>query len=180
MYQVVNPTECRRAESYSALYTILKIMVYILSAVSVVFLVIDIIVIATSLDPSFLIPFLLAISIFSVKILNLAGLYMSICGGIQYKTIANILLCIGLVIIALAEFVIILEILALSKNAMYVLTDSFVLYFSFFLATDITALIYNSSVEVKSRKPYWMVPDNEIIVQCVEAYTLPVATRDNY
>ncbi len=186
MYHVVSQPQCIQIESSSTLLRTLKVMVYITTAVSAVFLIVDMIILATSLDPSFILPFILALFVFAVKIMDIVGLYLALQGGERYRTLSNIMLSVGLVVLSLTSLVIAVEIIGFSKNLLSVLTNPFVLYFSLIILTDLLALIYNNivppvSLDPRAVKPYWTKQQSdEGVVYVTEMCQIAYVPRNNY
>ncbi len=179
MYRVISRSQCRRIEASSSLLTTLKVLLYILSAVSVIFLFVEIAVIASSLDLSFIYPFILALLVFGVKVVDMVYLYLVAFGSRTHKPNANVVLSVSLVVIGLTDIVVIVETLALSGNIVAVLTNFFVLYYTFLLAVDVIAIIYNNSAELRFLRPYLVIPDEDGCARVVEMYHLSKELYEN-
>ena len=126
----------------STLFRTLRVMVYITTVVSILFLIMDFVVIATSYDPSFVFPFILAVAFFSVRLVNMIGLYFVL--NRVYQTAANVMLSAGFVVISLALLIVSAEIIAFSKSISYMASNPFFLYFSLLVTTDLLALVQNN------------------------------------
>eukprot|EP00826_Nyctotherus_ovalis_P031539 TRINITY_DN2521_c0_g5_i1.p1 TRINITY_DN2521_c0_g5~~TRINITY_DN2521_c0_g5_i1.p1 ORF type:complete len:192 (-),score=11.09 TRINITY_DN2521_c0_g5_i1:44-619(-) len=116
-----------------------EIFAYTTIGASVLFLILDIGVLASSIDLQFLVPFLLALLIFLAKVINVIGLYFLIKN--ENEKLGKIFVSIGFVIMLIAVLIIAMEILSFTKDWQNVVANVFFLYYSLVVITDLIVLI---------------------------------------
>ena len=142
----------KQEASNSTIQFIVKALTYIMTGISVPFILGDVSMIASSLDLSFLLPFIFAIIIFITKLTNIVGLYFSFSNSLRH--IGNVMVSICYVIMLVNFMVITLQLIQYSKNIIFALQNLFVIYYGLIVFTDTLALI---NIYISTNQMYFPV-----------------------